>query len=147
MVDFKESLCSTGRLVFPGLVILHFKWKIVALMLYYILNKKSKHFQHQFGGFSCPPHRLPVLQISSAAPGSRHACCSHHLESLNASSLHPWKVGNWGHFSTSMIVGRVVPLMEEILHHLVCIKTLYIIRKTTYQLVQDSFHQQYDGLL
>ena len=34
-------------------------------------------------------------------------------------------------------------LMEEILHHLGCKKTLYILVSSTYQLVHDFFHQQH----
>ena len=36
----------------------------------------------------------------------------------------------------------MIPLMEEILHHLVCINPVNIWKKTAYQLVQDFFHQQ-----
>ena len=34
-------------------------------------------------------------------------------------------------------------LIEEILHHLGCIKTLQKMRYLPYQLVQDFFHQPY----
>ena len=44
--------------------------------------------------------------------------------------------------------GYWILLMEEILHHLGCIKPCkYIIGKTIYYLVQDFFHQQYQWTL
>ena len=45
-------------------------------------------------------------------------------------------------FRTLFLLEQIL-LMEEILHHLGCdVKNLQIMGQPTYQLVQDSFHQQ-----